>query len=77
MIEIKYKCRCMKAEAAVFVVPRDPARNVVEWIEGPVMSAVGYDHTTRSPFCRAEKLDYLKLPVNEQSQAIGAKPTPN
>ena len=74
MIEVKYKCRCMKDEAGVFVVPRDPNRDVVQWIDGPVMAAITYDHTTRSPFCRAEKLDYLKLPLDEQGLAIGAKP---
>jgi len=75
MIEVKYRCGCMAAEAALLVIPRDPKRDVAEWIDGPLMAAVSYDHKTRSPFCRAVALEYLKIPADDPTGAIGVKPT--
>lgn len=74
MIEIKYKCQCMKEEVALQVIPRDVNRDIVEWMREIVQPAIGYDHKTRSPKCHRAKMEYAKIPMDEQSGSVGAKP---
>lgn len=76
MLEIRYKCLCMGAEAVVHVVERDPARDVVEWMEEIVQPSIAYDHRRRSPKCRRAKMEYAKIPVDPISEAVGSKTRP-
>lgn len=76
MIEIRYKCFCMALEVGVHVIPRDPKRDVVEWMQQIVEPTLSYDHTTRSPHCRRTSMEYAKIPVDPASDAIGAKTRP-
>lgn len=72
MIEIKYKCQCMATEVALQLIPRDPARDIVEWMETIVQPAIGYDHRTRSPRCHRTKMEYAKIPLDLATNAAGA-----
>jgi hypothetical protein len=74
MAEVLYKCLCMGSEAAIQVVDRDPTGDIVEWIERIVTPSISYDHTRRSPYCRRTAMEYAKLPVDEATGSIGAKP---
>lgn len=65
MIEISYKCKCMSAEAKVSVIPRDPKRDVVEWMQTIVQPTLGYDHKTRSPGCTRPAMEYAKIPIDK------------
>ena len=65
MIEFRYKCQCMHEEAIVMVKERTADQDVIEWIDFVVRPALGKDHDHRSPLCRAAKVEYLKIPFDD------------
>lgn len=69
-MKVIYKCTCMPAEVTITVVDRDPARDVVEWMETIVLVSIGYDHKSRSPNCTAKAMEYAKLEVRD-GQPLG------
>ena len=77
MLEVHYKCQCMAAEACVRIPYRAEDRDVVEWMEDDVISAVSADHAARSPLCRATAVEYLKVPIPENAPHVGGKPVVN
>lgn len=72
MTTILYKCACMKEETALEM----PARHFNE--DMPAFMArvtkwLGEDHSLRSPFCRSDKTEYVKIEVPE-GRPIGSSP---
>lgn len=76
-MKVIYKCRCSKAEIEIDVVERDPQGDIADWLEGIVTPAVSYDHRRRARFCREPKMEYVKLPMDPATGAVGAKTEPN
>lgn len=75
-LEVRYKCRCMEAEAIVGVPYREKDEDLLIWMNG-VQRAIGTNHHSRSPYCRATAMEYAKLPMPENSSSIGMKPEVN
>jgi hypothetical protein len=67
MIEIHYKCHCMPSEVSLLVRERTAEESVVEWMESVARPALGVDHATRSPLCMSSKMEYLKIPVDDDT----------
>lgn len=76
-IEVRYKCSCMKEEAKVLVPYRRDDENVIEWMDRCVQPSLYLDHRERSPLCKAETMEYAKLPAPENAPYIGGKPEVN
>ena len=76
-LDIPYKCACMAEEAIVKVPVRREDEDVVDWMSHICTAAIAIDHRFRSPDCRAEKIDYIKIPMSENTPYIGAKPVTN
>lgn len=77
MIEVRYKCACMPAEASIQVPFRNENEDVVQWMQNCLTPAIYLDHRRRSPNCRAAVMEYAKLPVPENARFIGGKPEVN
>lgn len=75
-MKIFYKCRCMKAEAVIDVPDRRPEGELMEWM-GLVQHAIAVDHKALSPRCMAVAMEYAKIPLEDETQGIGVKPTRN
>ncbi len=73
MYIIPYKCRCMAEEAQVFVRDRGKDQDVVDWVERTVGKALAADHRSRSPLCRADKTDYIKIPLHRDDEEVGRR----
>lgn len=77
MIEVRYKCHCMAAEAVVKVPFRRDGETVTQWMQRCVETALYLDHRVRSPLCLSETMEYAKLPAPENAPFLGAKPQVN
>lgn len=73
-IEIKYRCCCMVDEVPVMVPERADDQDVVDWVQQNVGYATFLDHRRRSPKCRSEKTDYVKIPAPENAPMLGQAP---
>lgn len=69
-MNVIYKCRCMAEEATVAVPDRRDDENVVDWVQQIVGSALLLDHRTRSPDCRSNVTEYVKIPVDTGENAM-------
>lgn len=67
-----YKCTCMKEEISFEMPARRFNEDVTDFLER-VRKWLGDDHSQRSPFCRSEKVEYLKMAVPE-GRPIGSSP---
>jgi hypothetical protein len=74
MIELRYKCGCMSEETTLMVRERRAHEDIIRWMDFVVRPALGIDHQKRSPLCRADKVEYLKVPV-EDEKPIGSGKT--
>lgn len=71
-IEVLYSCGgCGVKDAAVKVRTRRADENVVEWIEGPVAHAISFNHSLRSPACRATHITETKIPMPAGDGRVG------
>lgn len=75
MIELRYKCRCMDAEASIQVPERQEAEDIIQWMNLVVQAAIYLDHRRRSPSCKTTEMEYAKLPMPENAPFIGGKPS--
>lgn len=73
MITISYKCSCMLAEVSIEVRNRREGEDVIDWMHD-VQFAMTVDHIGRSPHCRAETVEYAKIPMPENAPHIGGVP---
>lgn len=71
MIEIRYKCTCLKEEAALWLKPRGDSEDVTVFM-GRVRDGITADHRLRSPLCLASKMEYAKVPA--PTAGIGKRP---
>lgn len=72
MTTVFYKCKCMQDEGSFEM----PARRFNEDIENfmeRMKRWLGDNHRERSPFCRAEKTEYVKIYVSEDGE-VGSSP---
>lgn len=75
MIEILYSCdKCGAKDRKVPVRHRHPAEDVVAWMQGVVVPALGRDHDAKSPGCRITRLTNVKIPLPPGAEGIGDKP---
>lgn len=72
MTTMRYKCTCMEEETAFEMPARHFNEDVSDFMER-VQKWLGEDHSLRSPFCRATKMEYLKIPA-PTDRPIGSSP---
>lgn len=70
-MDVIYKCSCMNKETTINVPNRREGVDILEWME-IVQICMGFDHRSLSPHCRAGKVEYAKIPIDE-NMPIGAK----
>jgi hypothetical protein len=75
-MNVIYKCRCFEREREVVVPNRVPDTPIEAWM-GVVTECLSYDHTMRSPLCRATEMEYVKIPVSPGVEGLGEKPVVN
>lgn len=75
-MKVKYKCSCMRVEAEIDVPDRLPVAPIEPWMENTIHN-IAYDHSQRSPHCRARKMDYVMIPLPDGSPQIGTPATRN
>lgn len=61
-MNIIYKCSCMEHERMIQVPARLETTPIVIWIENLVLCCVAFDHCEFSPNCKAEAMEYMKVP---------------
>lgn len=72
-IEVIYSCfACSVIEQKVMVPARGPEDDVVHWVKNILGHAIDLDHSTRSPHCRAETMDHVKIPITGADKIGGA-----
>jgi hypothetical protein len=72
--EVRYRCTCMKEEAALKVPYRRDGEDVGAWMRLVVTAAIYLDHRLRSPACCASAAQYVKIYLPENAPFIGGKP---
>ena len=73
MVEIRYKCKCMREEAIVQVNHRGKNEDILNWMKNVVTKAIFLDHKIQSPYCTAKNTEYVKIHVPPGSEFVGAK----
>lgn len=76
-VVVRYKCRCMTEEASVDVRYRGEHEDVKDWIVVVMSAALIEDHKRRSPLCRSTTMEYVKVPMPENSPMLGGRPVVN
>lgn len=71
---VKYKCRCMKEEREIVVTDRVSGTDIKEWVDMVVTPSISYDHRVRNCLCFAKSMEFVKIPVNEQTGEAGTAP---
>ncbi len=72
LLNILYKCVCMKEEVSIAVpARRGPSHEVTDWVETVVAGRVSEDHHKRSPKCRSKTMEYVKIPMAPDSDYLG------
>lgn len=74
MITCKYKCKCLDADVSVEVPERNPRQDVVEWVEQTMGVVIAKDHASRSPWCKSDTMEYVKIPAPDNAPYIGGAP---
>lgn len=64
LIEVQYKCACMLKDATFHMVERGVAEDIDDFMLR-ARQAMSDDHMQRSPFCNADRVEYIKLPIVE------------
>lgn len=64
MIEIHYKCHCLKQEATVWVKPRGDTEDIRLFMDRAAR-AISEDHRGRSPLCQSATMEYAKIPASD------------
>lgn len=77
MIEVRYKCSCLQDERKVMVKERTSGQNVVEWVEEVALVAISCNHAELSPLCVSTRMEYIKIPADEQLPIGVAPPVPS
>lgn len=75
-MRVKYKCSCMRVEAEIDVPDRLPVAAIEPWMENVTFN-ISYDHSQRSPYCRSNKMEYVRIPLPDGSPQIGTPATRN
>lgn len=73
-MKIMYKCRCLLLEREVEVPERPRDGDLIVWVQYVVGGCVLMDHSTVSPYCKQQEMEYVKIPVDENAEGIGQKP---
>jgi hypothetical protein len=73
-IEVLYKCKCMKDQAAVMVPERLPGEDLGHWMDHSFGMSLYLDHHRRSPTCRETVMEFAKIPHHEAATQVGTKP---
>lgn len=68
---VKYKCRCMRAEREIVVTDRVKDSDIGMWMNLVLQPSVTYDHNSTKPLCINPVMDYVKIPVDEESGQVG------
>lgn len=67
-----YLCgACHLGECEVIVPWRKPDEDVVHYVGQTVAGAIAAHHRSRSPWCLATKMAWVKVPVPKGSESIG------
>jgi hypothetical protein len=71
MVTIHYKCSCMQDEGSFEMPARRFNEDTADFI-ARLQKWLGEDHSQRSPFCRAAKTEYVKIPTLGEDRPIGS-----
>lgn len=74
---IRYKCRCMKDEREIVVTDRVKGSDIGAWMQLVVTPSLTYDHGAISRNCYQGKMEYTKIPLNEETGEVGVQETRN
>lgn len=72
--EVRYKCKCMKAEAVLDVAHRAHDEDVAHWMTETMGRAIAADHRRRSPLCTSTVTEYAKVYLAPGANQIGGPP---
>lgn len=73
-MKIMYKCHCLPEEVEIDVPNRVQGCDVIDWMD-TVTYCVSSDHRARNALCMTEKMEYVKIPLDNAAQGIGVPPT--
>lgn len=62
-VVIRYSCKECGIDRRELTVLARGQENVVEWLEGPCIHAIAWDHRKLSPDCQATEISDLMIPV--------------
>lgn len=71
-IRCLYSCHQCGLHEQVVEVPARGKEGVVAWMRDTCIQIIALDHAVRSPWCRADQLDYLKIPITGCEKVGGA-----
>lgn len=64
-IDVLYSCGdCGVVDQVVHVEERPEGLDVCAWLNGSLALAISCDHRERSPYCCAEKMSAVKIPMS-------------
>lgn len=67
-----YSCSACGIRDVEVRVPAREEEDVVVWLERVCAVAIGADHVARSPHCRAQTMENLKIPMTGTDRIGGA-----
>lgn len=69
-LELKYRCSCMDAETSCAMPARGDGETIEDFMTR-LRIVLGNDHRSKSPNCRAEKVEHVKLPLADRGVVGG------
>lgn len=69
-LTVKYKCACMQDEGSLTMKARRHGEDIDDFM-GRLQRELGRDHAARNPLCRADKVEFVKVPLDEESGQVG------
>ena len=64
MIEVIYKCKCMRREVVISVPAMKKGEDVKTWLDRSLSPGIAQNHALLSPFCQSRVMEYVKLEVD-------------
>lgn len=70
---VLYKCKCMQDQVGVEIRPRGSHENIEDWMI-VLSEALSSHHKNLNSNCMETKMEYVKIPISENSKGIGMAP---
>jgi hypothetical protein len=69
-VYIPFKCECMQDEGMLALPERGDGEDILVFMNR-IRAVLSEEHTRRSPQCHSPKVEYIKIPMDEQKDVIG------